>query len=125
MAKNQSLPAHLQEKDSRGEETLTTHEHHEKPTTWWPMPNLSNPRSTNDIVWAFSRANPTQLGSLRFVSLHYILYGDNNYQLWLYSRKYMWCFFGERRKESIYDVRDSMGMSWLWTIKSHKIFIIS
>ena len=34
MAKNQSLPAHLQEKDSRGEENLTTHEHHEKPTTW-------------------------------------------------------------------------------------------
>ena len=33
MAKNQSLPAHLQEKDSRGEENLTTHEHHEKPTT--------------------------------------------------------------------------------------------
>ena len=33
MAKNQSLPAHLQEKDSRGEENLTMHEHHEKPTT--------------------------------------------------------------------------------------------
>ena len=30
MAKNQSLPAHLQEKDSRGEENLTMHEHHEK-----------------------------------------------------------------------------------------------
>ena len=34
MAKNQSLPAHLQEKDSKGEENLTTYEHHEKPTTW-------------------------------------------------------------------------------------------
>ena len=34
MAKNQSLPAHLQEKDSRGEEHLTMHEHHERPTTW-------------------------------------------------------------------------------------------
>ena len=34
MAKNQSLPAHLQEKNSRGEENLTMHEHHEKPTTW-------------------------------------------------------------------------------------------
>ena len=31
MAKNQSLPAHLQEKDSRGEENLTLYEHHEKP----------------------------------------------------------------------------------------------
>ena len=34
MARNQSLPAHLQEKDSRGDENLTLHEHHEKPTTW-------------------------------------------------------------------------------------------
>ena len=34
MAKNQSLPAHLQEKDSRGEDNLTSYEHHEKPTTW-------------------------------------------------------------------------------------------
>ena len=71
MAKNQSLPAHLQEKDSRGEGNLTLYEHHEKPTIWWPRPNLSNPRSTNDIVWAFSRANPTLLGSLRIVSLQY------------------------------------------------------
>ena len=69
MVKNQSLPAHLQEKDSRGEDHLTLYERHEKPTTWWSRPSLSNPRSTNDIVWAFSRTNPTQLGSLRFVSL--------------------------------------------------------
>ena len=34
MAKNQSLPAHLQEKDSRGEENLTMYENHEKPTVW-------------------------------------------------------------------------------------------
>ena len=34
------------------------YEHHEKSTVWWPRPNLSNPRSINDIVWAFSRANP-------------------------------------------------------------------
>ena len=34
MAKNQSLPARLQEKDSRGENNLTMHEHHEKPTAW-------------------------------------------------------------------------------------------
>ena len=34
MAKNQSLPAHLQEKDSRGEDHLTLYELHEKPTTW-------------------------------------------------------------------------------------------
>ena len=61
MAKNQSLPAHLQEKDSRGEDNSTMHEHHEKPTAWWPEPSLSNPRSTNDIVWAFLRANPTLL----------------------------------------------------------------
>ena len=34
MAKNQSLPAHLQETDSRGEDHLTLYEHREKPTTW-------------------------------------------------------------------------------------------
>ena len=34
MAKNQSLPAHLQEKGSRGEENLTMYVHHEKPTAW-------------------------------------------------------------------------------------------
>ena len=34
MAKNQSLLAHLQEKDSRGEDNLTMHEHYEKPTAW-------------------------------------------------------------------------------------------
>ena len=33
MAKNQSFPAHLQEKDSRGEDNLTLYERHEKPTT--------------------------------------------------------------------------------------------
>ena len=65
MAKNQSLPAHLQEKDSRGEENLTWYEPHEKPTIWWPRPNLSNPRSTNDIVWVFLRATPNCYGSLR------------------------------------------------------------
>ena len=27
-------------------------------TVRWPRPNLSNPRSTNYIVWAFLRANP-------------------------------------------------------------------
>ena len=34
MAKNQSLPAHLQEKDSRDEDHLTLYEHREKPITW-------------------------------------------------------------------------------------------
>ena len=71
MAKNQNLPAHLREKDSRGEDHLTLYEHREKSITWWSGPSLSNPRSTNDIVWAFSRANPTQLGSLRIVSLQH------------------------------------------------------
>ena len=65
MAKNQSLPAHFQEKNSRGEDNLTMHESHEKPTAWWPRPSLSSPRSTNDIVWVVLRANPTLL---RFVT---------------------------------------------------------
>ena len=34
MAKNQSLPAYLQEKNSRGEDNLTMHKYHEKPTAW-------------------------------------------------------------------------------------------
>ena len=61
MAKNQSLPARLQEKDSYAENALVMYEHHKKPTVWRPRPSLSNPRSTNDIVWAFLRTNPTLL----------------------------------------------------------------
>ena len=34
MAKNQSLPARLQEKDSRGENDLTMYGYHKKPTAW-------------------------------------------------------------------------------------------
>ena len=34
MAKNQSLAARLQEKDSRGEDDLAMHGYHEKPTAW-------------------------------------------------------------------------------------------
>ena len=63
MAKNESLPAHLQEKDSRGEDHLTLYERHEKPTASRSRPSLSNPRSTNDIVRAALRANPTLLRS--------------------------------------------------------------
>ena len=32
MARNQSLPARLQKKDSQGEHYYTMYEHHEKPT---------------------------------------------------------------------------------------------
>ena len=64
MAKNESLPAHLQEKNSRGDDHLTLYERHEKPTAYRSRPNLSNPRSTNDIVRAFSRANQTLLRSV-------------------------------------------------------------
>ena len=72
MAKNKSLPAHLQENDSRGEDRKTLSEHHKKPTACQSRPSLSNPRSTNDIVRAFSRANPAPLhgyGPPRIVSL--------------------------------------------------------
>ena len=44
-------------------ENLTLYEHHEKPTAYRSRPSLSNPRSTNDIVRAVLRANPTQLQS--------------------------------------------------------------
>ena len=63
MAKNESLPAHLQEKDSGGDNHLTLYERHEKPISCRSRPSLSNPRSTNDIVRAFSHANPTPLRS--------------------------------------------------------------
>ena len=63
MAKNESLPAHLQENDSRGDDHLALYERHEKPTAYRSRPSLSNPRSTNDIVRAVLRANPTLLRS--------------------------------------------------------------
>ena len=63
MAKKESLPAHLQEKDSRGEDHLTLYEYHEKPTACRSRPSLPNPRSTNDIVRAFPHVNPTLLRS--------------------------------------------------------------
>ena len=46
-----------------GEDNLDTRKYHEKPTARRSRPNLSNPRSTNDIVGASLRANPTQLRS--------------------------------------------------------------
>ena len=63
MAKNESLPAHLQENDSRGDDHLALYERHEKLTAYRSRPSLSNPRSTNDIVRAVLRANPTLLRS--------------------------------------------------------------
>ena len=63
MAKNKSLPAHLQEKYSRGDDRLTLYERHEKPIAYRSRPSFSNPRSTNDIVRAVLRANPTLLRS--------------------------------------------------------------
>ena len=63
MAKNESPPAHLQENDSRGDDHLTLYERHEKPTAYRSRPSLLNPRSTNDIVRAVLRANPTPLRS--------------------------------------------------------------
>ena len=63
MAKNESLPAHLREKYSRGDDHLTLYERPEKPTAYRSRPSLSNPRSTNDIVRAVLRANPTLLRS--------------------------------------------------------------
>ena len=63
MAKNESLLAHLQENDSRGDDHLALYERHEKPIAYRSRPSLSNPRSTNDIVRAVLRANPILLQS--------------------------------------------------------------
>ena len=77
MAKNQSLPDRLQEKDSRGEDNLTMYEYHVKPTVWWPRPSLSNPLFGDQgltfqthalqmiLFGPFLRANPKLL---RFVT---------------------------------------------------------
>ena len=46
-----------------GEGHLDLRDHHEKPTARLSRPSLSNPRSTNDIVGASLRANPTLLRS--------------------------------------------------------------
>ena len=72
MAKTESLPAHLQEKASRGDDHLTLYERHEKPIACRSRPSLSNPRFTNDIVRAFSRANLTLLRSATNRVLTYI-----------------------------------------------------
>ena len=61
--KKESLPAHLHEKYSRGDDHLTLYERLENPTAYRSRPSLSNPRSTNDIVRAVLRANPTLLRS--------------------------------------------------------------
>ena len=61
--KKETLPAHLQENDSSGDDHLTLYERPEKPTAYRSRPSLSNPRSTNDIVRAVLRANPTPLRS--------------------------------------------------------------
>ena len=63
IAKNESLPAHLQEKYSRGDDRLTLYERHEKPIAYRSRPSLSNPRSTNDIVKTVLHVNLTLLRS--------------------------------------------------------------
>ena len=83
MAKNQSLPARLQEKDSQDEHDLTMSDHHENPTVWWLRPNLSNPRSTNHIVWAFLRENPSLLRVVTNCVLTYIY-------IYIYYDKYVY-----------------------------------
>ena len=46
--------------------------YHEKPIVWWLRPSLSNPRSTNDIVWAFYVRTQHCYGSLQIVSLQFL-----------------------------------------------------
>ena len=80
MAKTESLPAHLQENDSRGDDHFALYELHEKPTAYRSRPNLSNPRSTNDIVRAVLHANPTLLRSAtncdptRYITMRLLLF---------------------------------------------------
>ena len=53
-----------------GEDDLIMYGYHEKPIAWLLRPSLSNPRSINDIVWAFLHTNPTLL---RVVTNHVLI----------------------------------------------------
>ena len=74
MAKNKSLPAHLQEKDSRGDDHLTLYERHEKPIVCRSRPSLSNPRSTMILLGPFHVRIRHRYGSPRIVSLQALLH---------------------------------------------------
>ena len=52
-----------------GEDDLDTRKYHEKPIARRSRPSLSNPRSTNDIVWAFHVRTQHCYGPPRIVSL--------------------------------------------------------
>ena len=103
MAKNQSLPARLREKNSQGEHNLTMYGHHEKPTVWWLRPSLSNPRSINDIVWAFLRANSILFWVVTNCVLTSIMLLWYNISLFLIKKRevlQVFFFFLEKRSSS-------------------------
>ena len=109
MAKKESLPAHLQEKNSRGDDHLTLYERYEKPITCRSRLSLSNPRSTNDIVRAFSRANLTLLQSAtnRVLTVYFLINFVWFLFLFFFLRKKFWvnflcCFFNFFTEVSIY-----------------------
>ena len=72
MAKNQSLPARLQEKDSRGEDDLTMYENHENPPSGdWGLAFQTH--ALQMILFGpFYVRTQHCCGSLRIVSLHKI-----------------------------------------------------
>ena len=70
MAKNQSLPARLQEKDSRGEDDLTMYEHYENPPSGdWGLTFQTHPLQMI-LFGPFYVRTQHSYGSLRIVSLH-------------------------------------------------------
>ena len=99
MAKNESLPAHLQEKYSRGDDRLTLYGRHEKPIACRSRPSLSNPRSTNDIVRAVLRANPTLLRSAtnRVPTIIIIIYALTKYKNMLIILSHMFISINDSR----------------------------
>ena len=70
MAKNQSLPTRLQEKDSRGEDDLTMYEHHENPpSSDWGLAFQTH--ALQMILFGpFYVQTQYRVGSLQIVSLH-------------------------------------------------------
>ena len=99
--RNESLPAHLHEKYSRGDDHLTLYERPEKPTTYRSRPSLSNPRSTNDIVRAVLRANLTLLRSATNRVLTNIIF---NKDIWvnLYKLHFLSSYFSFQSNKKVF-----------------------
>ena len=70
MAKKESLPAHLQEKYSRGDDRLTLYERHEKPTAYRSRPAFQTHALQMILLGPFYVRTQHCYGPPRIVTLH-------------------------------------------------------